>query len=38
MKYPQEWQMIKDNWDNIFPTLEVKLDIITDLKEPGLTV
>ncbi|NLB18908.1 MAG: Ger(x)C family spore germination protein, partial [Syntrophomonadaceae bacterium] len=38
MKYPQESQMIKDNWDNIFPTLEVKLDIITDLKEPGLTV
>ncbi|NLV16787.1 MAG: Ger(x)C family spore germination protein [Syntrophomonadaceae bacterium] len=37
-KYPHEWQLIKDNWDNIFPTLEVQLDIIANLKEPGLTV
>jgi len=26
-KYPREWQVMKDNWDEIFPTLDVQVEV-----------
>ena len=34
-KYPSEWKKMKDNWDEIFKTLEVELSIEASLRLSG---
>jgi spore germination protein KC len=36
--YPREWQVMKDNWDEIFPTLKVEVEVFATLKTSGLTL
>lgn len=36
--YPREWQVMKDNWDEIFPTLEVQVEVLATLKASALTL
>ncbi|CAH1209192.1 Spore germination protein B3 [Paenibacillus allorhizoplanae] len=35
-KYPNEWGKAKDNWDEIFPKVEVKTDVKAHIHRPGL--
>jgi len=35
-KYPQEWKSIKDDWDNIFPTVSYEVKVDANLKRLGL--
>jgi spore germination protein KC len=34
-KYPKEWQQAKDNWEEIFPNIEVDYDITVRILRPG---
>ena len=34
--YPREWQVMKDNWDEIFPALEVEVEVLATLKTSGV--
>lgn len=35
-KYPRQWEANKQRWDEIFPAVEVRLDIETTILRPGL--
>ncbi|MCY9693442.1 Ger(x)C family spore germination protein [Paenibacillus alginolyticus] len=35
-KYPKQWEKNKDNWEELFPKVEVNLDIKTQILRPGL--
>jgi spore germination protein KC len=35
-KYPQEWKNIKDDWDNIFPTVSYEVKVDAHLRRLGL--
>ncbi len=35
-KYPQEWKKIKPDWEEIFPTLEVEVQVDSKLCRPGM--
>ncbi|MBY0011229.1 Ger(x)C family spore germination protein [Paenibacillus typhae] len=35
-KYPHQWEKNKDRWDEMFPRVEVTLDIKTSIQRPGL--
>lgn len=35
-KHPQEWMDMKENWDEIFPTLEVQIDVRAKLQRSGM--
>lgn len=34
--YPNYWKTIEDNWDEIFPNIEVKINVDSRLKRPGI--
>lgn len=34
--YPKYWKTIEDDWDNIFPDLDVKVDVESSIKRPGI--
>lgn len=36
-KYPKEWSKVKDHWDEILPQVDVKIDIQTRVRRPGLS-
>jgi spore germination protein KC len=36
-KYPKEWNQAKNRWDEIFPKVEVKLEMNPKVTRPGLT-
>lgn len=36
--YPREWMEMRDNWYDIFPTLEVEVEVIAHLERSGLTL
>jgi spore germination protein KC len=36
-KYPAKWNEAKDRWDEIFPTVEVGIDLKTYVRRPGLS-
>ncbi len=36
--YPREWQVMKDNWDEIFPTLDVQVEVIGTIKRSSLAL
>jgi spore germination protein KC len=38
ISYPREWQVMKDNWDEIFPALEVEVEVLATLKTSGLAL
>jgi spore germination protein KC len=35
-KYPNQWRKAKDDWDEIFPKVEVKVDVKAHILRPGL--
>ncbi len=35
-KYPKEWEKMKDDWDNIYSGIELKLKVQTQLSNTGL--
>ncbi|MFI8708546.1 Ger(x)C family spore germination protein [Bacillus sp. NPDC077411] len=35
-KYPDKWDKVKDRWDEIFPQVEVGIDIKAYVRRPGL--
>lgn len=35
-KYPKQWDKNKDRWDELFPKVEVKIEIDASIKRPGL--
>lgn len=36
-KHPKEWKQVKNEWDRIFPAVEVELVTHTTIRRPGLT-
>lgn len=34
--YPQQWRKVKDHWDEVFPQVEVVMDIQAYIRRPGL--
>ncbi|MNW07849.1 hypothetical protein D3C71_2045300 [compost metagenome] len=36
-KYPREWKRAKGEWDTIFPTVDVQLDVKSKIKRPGVS-
>ncbi|MGE4274372.1 MAG: Ger(x)C family spore germination protein [Desulfitobacterium sp.] len=36
-KYPQEWPELEEDWDELFPKIEVKLEVSFQLIKAGLT-
>lgn len=34
-KYPKEWERVKGHWDEIFPELEVKVEVKSYIRRPG---
>jgi spore germination protein KC len=36
-KYPKQWAAVKDRWDQIFPTVQVKFDTKVHIKRPGVS-
>lgn len=34
--YPDAWKKYKNNWDDIFPTIEVRLDTTAKIRRPGI--
>jgi len=34
-KYPQEWKQVKNNWDEKFPEVEVKISVNAKIRRPG---
>ncbi|HWL24226.1 Ger(x)C family spore germination protein [Priestia aryabhattai] len=36
-KYPKSWAKVKDHWDTILPDVDVKIDIKTRVRRPGLS-
>ena len=35
-KYSNEWRLIKDNWDDIYPTIELNIDVETKILKTDL--
>lgn len=35
-KYPKEWKTMKNDWDTIFPNLQVSVEVDTTIINPGL--
>ncbi|KHL95707.1 spore gernimation protein GerC [Paenibacillus sp. IHB B 3415] len=35
-KYPKEWKEVKDDWENEFKKMEVKIEVSVIIKRPGL--
>ncbi|MEV5028312.1 Ger(x)C family spore germination protein [Paenibacillus sp. LPE1-1-1.1] len=35
-KYPKQWEKNKDNWNELFPKVEVLIDVNASIKRPGL--
>jgi len=36
-KYPKEWEKVRKNWEEIFPQVEVTLDVKAYIRRPGLS-
>ncbi|MED1472731.1 Ger(x)C family spore germination protein [Bacillus salipaludis] len=36
-KYPKEWEKVKNHWDVVLPKVEVKININTRIRRPGLS-
>jgi spore germination protein KC len=36
-QYPNEWEKVKDHWDEKFPQIEVKIDSEVHIKRPGMS-
>ncbi|CUB08489.1 Spore germination protein B3 precursor [Bacillus cereus] len=36
-KYPKEWNKVKDHWDKFLSKVDVKLDVKTRVRQPGLS-
>lgn len=36
-KYPKEWEKVKDHWDEILPQVDVKMDVQTYVRRPGMS-
>lgn len=36
-KYPKQWQKAKEQWDDIFPSVEVSYDIKAYIRRPGMS-
>jgi spore germination protein KC len=36
-KYPKEWKKVKKDWDKIFPSVDVTLDVKAYIRRPGLS-
>lgn len=36
-KYPQQWDEVKQSWDEIYPQVEVSTKIHAAIRRPGLT-
>jgi spore germination protein KC len=36
-KYPKEWLDVKERWDEVFPTVEVTLNIKSNVRRPGMS-
>ncbi|AJI26239.1 Ger(x)C family spore germination protein (plasmid) [Bacillus cereus] len=36
-KYPKEWGKVKNQWDKVLPQLDVKIDVKTRVRRPGLS-
>lgn len=35
-EYPEEWSKLESNWDDVFPNINIEVDVISSLKAPGL--
>jgi spore germination protein KC len=35
--YPKEWGKVEDNWDEVFPDVQVKLEVETYIRRPGMS-
>lgn len=35
-QYPKEWESVKDRWEEVFPEVEVTMDIEAYIRRPGL--
>ncbi|MDQ8734180.1 Ger(x)C family spore germination protein [Paenibacillus sp. LHD-38] len=35
-KYPKQWEKNKDHWDELFPKVEVTIDVDASIQRPGL--
>jgi spore germination protein KC len=36
-KYPKEWKQVKDRWDEIYPKVEIELEMNAKVTRPGLS-
>ncbi|WP_028551643.1 Ger(x)C family spore germination protein [Paenibacillus sp. UNC451MF] len=36
-KYPQEWKKVKNNWGSVFQTIDVQLEVNSEIHRPGIT-
>ena len=34
-KYPKQWHQVKDQWDDVYPKVEVTIDIKAHIRSPG---
>jgi len=34
-KYPKQWNQVKDQWDGVYPKVEVTIDIKAHIRSPG---
>lgn len=37
-KYPKEWKRLEGEWDNIFPTLDLQIEVKAEVVKVGLTM
>lgn len=35
-KYPQEWQRLKENWNQYFSDADIMIEVTHDIRDPGL--
>ncbi|MNC78447.1 hypothetical protein D3C75_1306600 [compost metagenome] len=35
-KYPRQWGVVKERWDEVFPQVKVTVDIEVNIRRPGL--
>ncbi|MWV45693.1 Ger(x)C family spore germination protein [Paenibacillus sp. HJL G12] len=35
--YPRQWGRVKNRWDEVYPTIQVKTDIHVNIRRPGLS-
>ncbi|XEC94702.1 Ger(x)C family spore germination protein [Paenibacillus tarimensis] len=36
-KYPQEWSRVQEEWEDIFPTVEIRFDSKAEILRPGMS-